>query len=485
MVEHAAVNRGVVGSSPTFGANFIGEFDNLRPPDTLPTQKTPETAPADVKWPYKVKHRKNGPVLAKIYRPCAGRDSYRVAWSADGKRKMQSFPRFAGEGGAREFAERLARDLAQGSQAPSLSPAEARSALSIRDALQQFRVDTGRTVTPDQAVTDYLAAIRKLGDRPLSEAVSAFLDTVAIVKRVDLAAAIEEFTSARVAKSRSSDGRRAHLAVEYVTITGRYLHHFAKAFPGHAVCDIGKQHLDLFMSDPHRSQLAPKSRNHYRATLKMFLAWAVKKDYLPANHRLLEAPGMERETLTGGDTDFYRPAELRQLLAAADALRPIIAICSLAGLRVQEALRLTYEDLFRVPGHIEVTATKSKTRSRRLVEIVPALAEWLEPYRPCTGPLWPGTAPHYQVQFTKLRASLTIPSRKNGLRHAFCTYHFAAHGNENLTAQQAGNSPAMIHAHYKGLATKKEAQAWFAICPPPAAANLIAFPAGQTATAAS
>jgi len=30
--------------------------------------------------------------------------------------------------------------------------------------------------------------------------------------------------------------------------------------------------------------------------------------------------------------------------------------------------------------------------------------------------------------------------------------------NENLTAQQAGNSPSMIHAHYKGLATKKEAE---------------------------
>jgi len=35
-----------------------------------------------------------------------------------------------------------------------------------------------------------------------------------------------------------------------------------------------------------------------------------------------------------------------------------------------------------------------------------------------------------------------------------CTYHFRLHANENLTAQQAGNSPAMIHSHYKGLANK-------------------------------
>jgi hypothetical protein len=35
----------------------------------------------------------------------------------------------------------------------------------------------------------------------------------------------------------------------------------------------------------------------------------------------------------------------------------------------------------------------------------------------------------------------------------------------NPTAAEAGNSPAMIHAHYKGLATKKEAEQWFAVAP--------------------
>jgi len=42
-----------------------------------------------------------------------------------------------------------------------------------------------------------------------------------------------------------------------------------------------------------------------------------------------------------------------------------------------------------------------------------------------------------------------------------------------LTAAQAGNSPAMIHAHYKGLATKAEAEKWFNVNPPGAAKNVI------------
>jgi len=51
-----------------------------------------------------------------------------------------------------------------------------------------------------------------------------------------------------------------------------------------------------------------------------------------------------------------------------------------------------------------------------------------------------------------------VERNPNGLRHASCKYHFAAHANDKLTAQQTGNSPAMIHAHHKRLATKAEAE---------------------------
>jgi len=52
----------------------------------------------------------------------------------------------------------------------------------------------------------------------------------------------------------------------------------------------------------------------------------------------------------------------------------MIALGALAGLRTQELLRLDWSDVWRVSGHIEVTAGKSKTRQRRLVETCPALS---------------------------------------------------------------------------------------------------------------
>ena len=47
------------------------------------------------------------------------------------------------------------------------------------------------------------------------------------------------------------------------------------------------------------------------------------------------------------------------------------------------------------------------------------------------------------------------------------------HQNENTTAALAGHAPAMIHGHYKGLATKADADKWFNVTPPDAATNII------------
>ena len=58
------------------------------------TQKPP-LPEADLKWPYKVRSRKHGPVLAKIYRPCEGQDSYRVAWMREWR--SVNFASYCGE----------------------------------------------------------------------------------------------------------------------------------------------------------------------------------------------------------------------------------------------------------------------------------------------------------------------------------------------------------------------------------------------------
>ncbi len=424
-----------------------------------------------MRFPVTIRHRTS---TAKIYAPSGKFAYYRLAYSVAGKRRMQTFPAYTA---AREAAERVVRELANGSQAAALTATQSRDALAAFERLQGFYQSTGRRVSLLAAVSEFAEAASKLHGRTMGEAVTGYLRTVANIGRKDIKEAVEEFLRADAPRTKASDGQRAQLSPKYAYGREIQLRKFAATFPGTAVCDLGKEHLDTFIGS--LGDFSAKSRNHYRAAVRQFLLWAIRKDHLPATHRLNEADGMRPERANTGETCFYTPHELAALLENADgSLCPLIAIGGLAGLRTAELLRLDWADVWRVPGHVEVTAVKAKTRQRRLVEICPALAAWLEPYRThTTGKLWRGNESMFQKTFLKLCADAKTARKTNGLRHAFCTYHFAAHANENQTAQQAGNSPAMIHAHYKGLATKAEAEKWFNVNPPDAAKNVIPLPA--------
>ena len=439
-------------------------------------QNSARSADKRVRFPVTIRHRSS---KAKIYRPAGKFNYYRVAFTVAGKRRMQTFAAYSD---AKAAAERIVRDAANGSQAAALSASQSRDALAALQSLESFRQSTGRAVSLLAAVREFVEAAGKLHGRSLDEAVTGYLRTVVSVKRKDIAEAVAEFLQADAPRTKAAAGQRAQLSAKYAYNRELQLDRFADTFPNTAVCDLSKEHLDTFIgsldtvkttSRNGRAASSAKSRNHYRATIRQFLQWAVRKDYLAPTHRLIEADAMRPERANTAAVEFYLPGELAALLTAADdTFRPIIVIGGLAGLRTAELLRLDWADIWRVAGHIEVTAGNAKTRQRRLVEICPALAAWLEPFRKVTtGKLWAGHEITFQQHFVELCEAAKVTRKMNGLRHAFCTYHFAAHANENQTAQQAGNSPAMIHAHYKGLATKADAEKWFNVNPPDTVKN--------------
>ncbi len=412
-----------------------------------------------MRFPVTIRHHAS---KVKIYAPAKNFAYYRLAYSVAGKRKVQTFAAYSA---AREAGERIVRDLASGSQAAGLTATQSRDALAALERLQTLFHHTGRRTSLLAAVSEYAEVSAKLKGFGLGEAVEGFLRTVATIQRQDVAQAVREFLEAAEPLTRATNGRRAQICPKYAYNRRIQLERFAETFPGSAVCDLTKEHLDLFIKS--LGEFSPKSRNHYRTAIRQFFKWAVRKDYLPAAHRLCEADGLRPENADTADNAFYTPAEFTALLASAeDSLRPLIAIGGLAGLRTAELLRLDWADVWSVAGHIEITSAKSKTRQRRLVEICPSLQLWLEPHRnQTTGKIWPGEERSFQSHFRKLCEAVKIARTANGLRHAFCTFHFALHSDEGKTSKEAGNSPTMIHAHYKGLATKAEAEKWFAVQP--------------------
>ena len=412
-----------------------------------------------VKYPVTVKFKTR---TAKIYAPSEKYAGYRIYYRHGGKSVMRGFQTYSQ---AKAAAEEIVRDLSKDNAAPALTPGEVRDCLSIRALLEEHYRTTGRRISAAKAVADCLYADKELAGRPISDAISGFKQTVATIQERKLDAAIADFLASVDAKTVKKGSDRSQICSKYSYQVSIILSKFAATFPNTLVTDLTKEHIDQFFKTV--KDLSPKTHNHYRNTLRSFFAWAVRKDFLPMGHRLGQADSMIQEKANLSKTEFYTAAEFAMMLEAAEAsFRVILALGGLAGLRTKELLTLDWADINRTPGFIEITAQKSKTRKRRLVEICPSLAQWLALYPNQAGPVWTrGTEQTFHLDFRTLCENLKIERKQNGLRHSFATFHFALYGNENTTAKECGNSPNMIHEHYKGLATKAEAEKWFSVSP--------------------
>jgi hypothetical protein len=329
-------------------------------------------------------------ITVKVYRKTPRYPFYRIAYRADGRRVVRNFRRL---NETRKEAEKKARELAQGNEAAAtLSKAEAQACKFAVTKLRELSADLNvRKLDPaapevalslEDAIAEYVEAKRRIGPARLVEAANAYLSIVAGICRVNVNDAAAEFLKEREARTKpEKEGARPKLSPRMAYQDRLRIDRFTHAFGKSDVCDLRPEHLDLFFTD-HLKGMAPRSRNHFRSTLSVFLKWCVRKSYLPENHGSRKSNGFcpdgkTKEPTDTGDVEVYSPSELAALLAHAHGpLRPLIAIGGLAGLRTEELLRLEWSDVWRRPGYIEVTGRKAKTRARRLVPVGPALAAW-------------------------------------------------------------------------------------------------------------
>ena len=451
----------MAGCEPAINTHFTEQNEDFENSRTVIAQNSVEIGTRKVKFPQTIRHHK---ARATIYGKTPGYRYYKVTYQAAGKRRQLTFSTY---GEARAEAERVVRELTSGSQATALSASQARDSIAAFQCLEAYQKATGRKLTLLGALSEYVEAAGKLEGQPLGQAVTRYMATVATVKRKDVLEAIEEFIAGNEPRTRAAEGQRAQLSTKHAYGLALKLRRFAGTFQNTSVCDLEKAHLDAFLSS--LGKLSSKSRNHYRQAVQQFIQWCVRRDFLASTHRLLEADSMRHEHANDGEVGIYTPKEFLSLLEAADeSMRAVIAIGGLAGLRTAELLRLDWADVWRVPDHVEVTAGKAKTRQRRLVDFCPSLALWLEPFRSkLTGKVCQLSELAYQCGFRELCKVVNVKRKANGLRHAYCSYHYALYSNESLTSQQAGNSPSKIHSNYKAITTKDEGALWFAVTPEP------------------
>jgi integrase len=160
------------------------------------------------------------------------------------------------------------------------------------------------------------------------------------------------------------------------------LHKAAQTFNGF-VGDIHATDINRWLVGMRH--LSGRTKNNYRAALATLLSFARQEGHLPRGIPS-EAEFSSRYDGRGGEIGIYTAEKLRILLFGLELrLMPFVAIGAFAGLRSAEIVRLEWQEIRFTQNIIEIKASKAKTASRRLVPILPVLAEWLSSVRKESG----------------------------------------------------------------------------------------------------
>lgn len=144
---------------------------------------------------------------------------------------------------------------------------------------------------------------------------------------------------------------------------------------------------------------------------------------------------------------------------------PWLILTLLAGLRPNEADRISWDAIDFSQKTITVDAAASKVRQRRIVRPMPTTFEWLEEALRLGARL---PLPHSSRRRIVRRARdvmgfETWPA--DILRHTCASYWLAVSQNAAQVAYQLGNSPGILMRHYANLVRPDEAEAFWQIRP--------------------
>jgi len=392
--------------------------------------------------------------------PRRGKESYLVTYFAKGQRKRERMPSLTE---ARKRAKALIPELLEGKV--HVSSFTLKQTAAISDAVE---ILAPLRVSITEVARQFAQAHKVLDGKPLMEAVDFYAKHRA---REALHGVLSPVTLPELVKKylEAIDGEKSK---RYVQDLQAKLNRAAKAFTGQ-VRDIRATDIDQWIKGMEGA--GKRTRNNYRMAMVTLFSYAREKGYLARNQQT-EAEFVTRfDGKKGGKIGIYTPKQFITLLRYIDErFVAFVALGGFAGLRSIEILRLEWEDVWFEKGFIEVGRDKSKTATRRLVPICPALDAWLKPRAKESGPILPNIRNefHFTRLFHAAKGTLNdekgVPRVKlvhNGLRHSYCSYRLAETKSAAQVALEAGNSPKMLFEHYRELVTEDEAKEWFAMSP--------------------
>ncbi len=252
---------------------------------------------------------------------------------------------------------------------------------------------------------------------------------------------------------------------------------FRKSVGNLRIPDIQPETIEDYLKG---RDVSPSSKDNDRRALSRFFSWCMERPRRWAQTN----PCREVEIEQDADTDqpsILSVSESERLLRAAEAhkggrLVPYVSVCIFGGLRPFEAQRLTWSKVNLKDREMRLEASMTKTKEPRVVVICDTLAAWLGQHD--------GKA-FYPVNWRKdfdlikaeagfgnndrlprrFRDTKLTPWPDDVMRHTAISHYFRKTGSFGQTAEQFGNSEAIIKRHYKARVSSDETKAFYAIMP--------------------
>ena len=231
---------------------------------------------------------------------------------------------------------------------------------------------------------------------------------------------------------------------------------FKESFQGLRMSDMSKERVETFLVSRGQSNIYRKNLRNY---LGQFFNWAIKKGYWKDN------PCKNIEiTIERGSPKFLSVEESRKVmgLAVKHNMVAYYSLCLFAGVRPDEALRMTWDNIKLETKEIVISRDISKVKKDRLFKMNHTLYSWLKTLDQ-TKPLhflsWDRARRTVKKEFGKWTQDI--------LRHTFATYTYAIDPTHNLNelSHIMGNSTSIIETFYKGVISETTCKDFFGILP--------------------
>ena len=241
------------------------------------------------------------------------------------------------------------------------------------------------------------------------------------------------------------------------------------------VAEVTPDFIEGYLDNRNTS---PGGKDTDRRAVSRFFSWCIdrKRRWTATN------PCREVRVERGESSPpaILTTGECETLLRAAQAhkgglLAPYVTVCLFAGLRPFEARRLQWSAVNLKDREIRLEAAQTKTGRKtgrgRVVEVCDTLATWLEAHKDRA--FFPA---NWRKEFDAIKeaagfgtATEEKPTLKGWpddvLRHTAISHYFRKTGSYGHTAEQFGNSEAIIKKHYQARVSSEETTRFYGLRP--------------------